>query len=86
MGPRVSGDYDFRHSKASAIASMPLELRLALFDKGFRRFLVIGRLVGARMVEGFRIETGFQRQPLGIVDVALDIAERDRRALGKRHR
>src|SRR5579872_7601484 len=69
-----------------SLDSMPLKLRLAFFDKGFRRFLVVGGLVGARMVEGLGVETGLQRQPLRIVDVALDITERDRRPLGQRHR
>ena len=34
----------------------------------------------------FGVGAGFQRQMLGIVDVALDVAQRDRRALRQRHR
>ena len=57
---------------------MPREHRLALFDKGLRRFLVVGGLAGAGVVDRLAVEAGFQRHGLGIVDVALDVAERDR--------
>src|SRR6267378_3204398 len=74
-----------RSLRYSAI-SMPLKYRLALLDKSLRRFLVIGGIARARMVNRFGIETGFQRHRLGVVDVALDVAQRHRRPLRQRHR
>jgi hypothetical protein len=65
---------------------MTLKDGFALFDKGFGGFLVIGGLARARVMDRFRIETGFQRQVLGVVDVALDIAQRHRGSLRQRHR
>ena len=64
----------------------PLECRLALLDEGLRRFLVVGGLAGTGVMDRFGVEAGFQRHRLGVVDVALDVAERDRRPLRQRHR
>src|SRR3954454_24161650 len=66
--------------------SMAYEGRLALLDKRFRRFLVVGGIRGARMMHRLGVEAGFQRQPFGIVDIGLDIAEGHRRPLRQRHR
>src|SRR6185312_7352820 len=62
------------------------ERGLALLDERLGCFLVVGGLSGAGVMDRFAIETGFQRQMFGIVDVALDIAERDRWSLRKLHR
>ena len=59
---------------------------LALFDERLGGFLVVGGLAGARVMDRLGVETGFQRQVLGVVDVALDVAQRHRRALRQRHR
>src|SRR5690242_17803235 len=72
-------------SLSSAI-SMARKHRLALFDKGLCRFLVIGGIARARMMNRFGVKAGFQRHRLGVVDVALDVAERYRRPLRQRHR
>ena len=37
-------------------------------------------------MDGFGVEAGFQRHRLGVVDVALDVAQRHRRPLRQRHR
>src|SRR6185369_6834347 len=66
--------------------SMALKHGLALFDKRLRRFLVIGSITRARMMDRFGVEAGFQRHRLGVVDVALDVAQRHRRPLRQRHR
>src|SRR5580700_5886191 len=68
------------------MALMSHERRLALLDKSLGRFLVVRGLSGAGVVHRLTIEAGFQRQMLGIVDVALDIAERDRGTLRQRQR
>ena len=65
---------------------MSPEYRLALLDEGLGRLLVVGGFAGAGMMDRLAIETGLQRQMLGVVDVALDVAERDRRPLRQRHR
>src|ERR1700716_2719102 len=76
-----------RNFKSAALAtSMALEDGFALFDKGFGGFLVVGGLARARVMDCLGVEAGFQRQMLGVVDVALDVAERYRRALRQRHR
>src|ERR1700722_7571983 len=64
----------------------PLKEWLAFFDEGFGGFLVIVGVAGARVVDRLGVETGFQRQMLGVVDVALDVAQRHRRPLRQRHR
>src|SRR6185312_13844307 len=74
-----------RSLRYSAI-SLPLKYGLALFDKSLRRFLVIGGVARARMVDRFGVEAGFQRHRLGVVDVALDVAQSHRRSLRQRHR
>src|SRR5262249_26902962 len=63
-----------------------LECRLALLDKRLGRFLVIGGFAGPRVMNRFAVETSLQRHGLGIVDVALDEAERDRWPVRQRHR
>ena len=65
---------------------MSLKHGFALLDEGFRGFLVVGGLARARMMDRFAVETGFQRHRLGVVDVALDVAERNRRSLRQRYR
>ena len=47
---------------------------------------MIGGLAGARVVHRLGVETGLQRQVLGVVDVPLDVAQRHRGALRQRHR
>src|SRR5437763_7993163 len=74
-----------RSLRYSAI-SLSLKYGLALLDKGLCRFLVIGSVARARVVDGFGVEAGFQRHRLGVVDVALDVAQRHRRPLRQRHR
>src|SRR5215211_3083009 len=74
-----------RSLKYSAIL-MALKCGLALFDKRFGRFLVVGGLAGARMMNRLGVETGFQRHGFGVVDVALDVAERHRRPVRERQR
>src|SRR6476659_6804088 len=66
-----------RNFKSAALG--PLERRLAFLHEGLGRFLVIGGLAGAGVMNRFTVETGLQRHVFGIVDVALDEAERDRR-------
>src|SRR3954451_13366895 len=66
--------------------SMAYEGRLALLDESLRRLLVVGGIGGARVMHRLGVEAGFQRQPFGIVDVGLDVAERHRRPLRQRHR
>src|ERR1051325_9151034 len=66
--------------------SVAYERRLGPFDKGPCGLPWGGSVAGARVMHGFRVETGFQRQPFGVVDVGLDIAERHRRPLRQRHR
>src|SRR5690349_21762592 len=75
-----------RNRMVPGIALIPCERSLALLDKGPGGLLVVGSLAGARMVDRLAIEAGFQRQLLGIVDVAFDVAERDRRPLRQRLR
>src|SRR5438309_9651089 len=74
-----------RSLRYSAI-SLSLKHGLALLDKGLCRFLVVGGVARARMMDCFGVEAGFQRHRLGIVDVALDVAQRHRRPLRQRHR
>src|SRR5438477_4447912 len=75
-----------RNRMVSGIALIPRECGLALLDKGLGRFLVVGCLARTGVVDRLAIEAGFQRKLLGIVDVALDVAERDRRPLRQRLR
>src|ERR1700722_2260970 len=70
----------------TSFGSMALKHRLSLFDKGLGGFPVVGGLAGAGVMEGLGIEAVFQRQTLGVVDVALDVAQRHRWSLRQRHR
>src|SRR5215217_4506980 len=74
-----------RSLRYSAI-SLPLKYGLALFDKGFCGFLVVGGVARTRVVDRFGVKTGFQRHRLGVVDVALDVTQRHRWSLRQRHR
>src|SRR5258708_14725941 len=65
---------------------MALKDGFALFDERLGGFLVVGGLAGARMMDRLGVETGLQRQVLGVVDVALDVAQRHRWTLRQRHR
>src|SRR6185369_16859330 len=74
-----------RSLRYSAI-SLSLKYGLALLDKRLCRFLVVGGVARTRMMDGFGVEAGFQRHRLGVVDVALDVAQRHRRPLRQRRR
>src|SRR3569832_2635234 len=74
-----------RSLRYSAI-TMALKHGLALLDESLGRFLVISGLAGTRMMDRLTVEAGLQRHCFGIVDVALDVAQRHRRPLRQRHR
>src|ERR671914_2415474 len=85
-GSRCGATRQICRSLRYSTISMSLKDGLALLDKGLCGLLVIGGVARARMMDGFGVKTGFQRHRLGIVDVALDVAQRHRRSLRQRHR
>src|SRR6478609_1550477 len=73
-------------SRMNPAISMALKYGLALLDERLGRFLMVCGLARARVMHRFGIEAGFQRHVFGVVDVLLDVTERDRGPLRQRHR